>query len=385
MFGVVAEEIRNSLDSLSFGYSHEELGKIVELERSAVTKFLSTSREINFMSTLKFAQLIHPRNYINVLQRWATKCRKPENIKFVLEFLSANRMLKALKCYINTIKKEVPSSSIQDLIPAYELLLKFQSVVSVGVEFLDEIEKLKALKPETKYIKSVLKVYFYNDHHNMKLVEKALDDSFKILKNISKDSLRDIYVVRLYEMESTCNLFKLNNYERTREVSEKILSNLDFFGASYEARHYYRVGMSYFYSSPDMCIANLKKSIKAYRKIESDELAEGIKNNELNLAMVYWGRITSSDDVKGTPSEAHFFAKEGDFNKAKSVINKLNNQSPFTKYYKGVAEDNPFVLLESLKDFINKGNRFYAKLPLEALEKYPQAEGLVKLLIKERI
>jgi hypothetical protein len=385
MFGSVAEEIRNGLDLLPVGHSHSELGQIVELERSAVSSFLSNSREINFISTLKFAKLLHPRTYIHIVEKWGVFNRKPENVKFTLEFLSANRMLETLKGYITTLKNEEDTSKqILELIELYELMIKYQSEAVVSEDFIDEINGTKALKPEAKFVKEMLKVYYYNDMADVSKLKKHIPKAKSLLKDVSKEALRDVYVVRLYEMESTFLLFGLNDGKAARYVSEKVLNKLIFFGASFEARHYYRVGMSYFYESADMCTINLKKAIATYKNTRgegTDGLANGIRDNELNLANIHWGLVASLDEVKGTNSEAHYYAKEGEFDKSKAVVETLNHESPFTKLYKGMAESNPFLLLESLKNFIDKGNRFYANLPLMALENYPEAKSLANSIL----
>jgi transcriptional regulator with XRE-family HTH domain len=379
MFAAVVKEINNGLDLLPIKFSQDEIGKKVGLKRNTVSTFLSGSNETNFMSILKFAKLIHPRDYIKAVERWATLHRKTENVKFALEFLSANRMFDTLREYINTLRNEV-SPKLFPILDAYSLMIEYQTIPLIEKDFIHKIENLKESVVESKFIKKMLEVYYYNYFSVVNVTCEKIIEAERLLDNVEKNSLKALYEVKLNEMRATCYLFNEGNPLKSREFSERVFENIDFFGATYRANAYYKIGMSYFYESPDMCLINLRKAAKIYRECGEIGFAKNIEENEINFAKVYWGTVSGIEEVAGTPSEAHYLIRIGRLDEAAIVISGLDQESPFTRYYKGLAENNPFLLLESLKIFRNNGNEFYAKLPLIELEKYPEASGLIKLL-----
>jgi hypothetical protein len=380
MFELVLKEINNGLDILPRKFSHEEIGNIVGLKRNTVTEILNSDRECtSFIIFLQLSKLVNPRNYINQMSLWSRLFRKTENVKYSLEFLSANRNFKALIDYINEIRL-TGSKKLQSILDAYELIAEYQSTVKVPKDFIDKIYKLRETVPEARFLKKMLEVYYYNDFSEMNKIADKLQEAEELLQKVEKESLRSMYEIRLIEMKSTYTLFKSNDTQGTREYCRKIMDKIDFYGATYEANVYYKIGMSYFFEDSDLCLFNLRKAAELYRENGDIDFAHNIERNETNLAKVFWGKITDVEEVKGTSSEAHYLAMIGRKEEALEVIDRLDADSPFTRYYRGLAEDNPFLLCESFKLLRDKGNALYEKLPMIALEKYPEAKGLLKLL-----
>ncbi|TFI48165.1 hypothetical protein E4O93_08935 [Diaphorobacter sp. DS2] len=227
----------------------------------------------------------------------------------------------------------------------------------------------------------MLKVYYYNDISEIGAMSLHLERAEILLKEVTQEKLVEVYRVRVSEMKSTSALFNHCDVEASRKFSEDIEKNFYFFGAVYEAGHYYRIGMSYFFQQPEICLTYLEKAVQIYRTAGDEENAVALERNEMSIVKVRANLITDVSEIMGTPSEAHYLIAIGKADQAKDVLAKLNQESPFTKYYAGLADRNPFLLLESLKLLLNKGNKFYAKLPLEALKSFPEASGLVNLLI----
>jgi hypothetical protein len=380
MFEAVVNEINNGLDMLPVKYTHKELGNKVGLSKNAVTGVLTNGTETNFTASVLFAKVINPDNYIEVATTWSVNHRRPENMKLILEFLSANRKFDTLKMYIAEMRNDC-SQKNQCLLDAYEVLHEYQSTYKVEKSFLEKVEQLRETVPEAKFLKEMIKVYYYNDINEVGTLSLHLERAAILLNDVTQAKLKEIYAVRISEMKSTSMLFNACDVEAARAYSEEIVKNFYFFGATYEAGHYYRLGMSYFFQQPEMCLNYLEKAAQTYRAAGDEENAVALERNEMSLVKVRAGIVSDVMEIKGTPSEAHYLIANGKAEQAKDVIAELNQDSPFTKYYAGMAESNPFLLLEALKLLINKGNKFYAKLPLEALESFPEASGLVNLLI----
>lgn len=380
MFEAVVKEINNGLDMLPKKLDIEEIGKMVGTSRQTVSDMLKTDRECTkFMHYLKSVKVVSKSDHVEPFKKLAVLFRKTNNVKIALEFLAANNANSSLKSYINDLKEE-NIDSVTPFLNIYELMGEYQETKVADESFLTKINSLKETNANLRFLKQMLKSYYYVDNRDVTRIKESLSKAEKELGKVKDVELKSIYEIRVLEMKATIALFLDTNFQEARKANERILNETDFFGAVYQANAYYKMGMSYFFESPDICIHNLKKAAKLYRNSGNEDRAKDIENNELNMAAVMWNKVESIEEVKGTPSEAHYLVKIGMEEKALEVIETLNENSPFTKFYKGLAMNEPFLLLESLKMLCDKGMNFYAKLPEIALENFPEASNLVKLI-----
>jgi transcriptional regulator with XRE-family HTH domain len=375
---MIAQMIEERIDTLDTHISWADIAKTLDLTKSAISKFKNNGTELGFESLLKLSKLLYHKNYKEVMSEWCTKIRKPSNVRFALEYLSANRRLNQLE----TLIKEISSSNSKLLIEMAEVysILFMNHKGDFNESYITKANSLNPKSTENKVLLAVGKVYYYNKKGNIKEVSNLLDAAEKDNESVEDSFLQNVYQHRIDEMRSVSLLFgEVSNFE-SRLYAEKLLNN-DFYCDTFKADSYYRIGMSYLFESPDMCLANLQKAMDHYDKDNIQHLSESTREHSVTLAKIYWGQIKDSSELSNASSIAHYEAKYGDKEKAIAIIEELDDNSAFTKYYEGIAKNDYNILLESLLMFVNNGNRFYAKLPLEILQQHPPLKNVVELIL----
>jgi transcriptional regulator with XRE-family HTH domain len=377
---MIAKMIEERIDTLDTHVSWADIAKTLNLTKSAISKFKNNGTELGFESLLKLSKLLYHKNYKDVMSEWCTKIRKPSNVKYALEFLSANRKLADLESSINELLA-INTDTLNEIAKVYSVIL-MNHKGEFNEEYINQANSLRPKSKENKVLLSISKVYYYNKIGNISKVIKFLEEAQRNNDVVDDAFLKDIYQHRINEMRSVVLLFNQCDTVEARNYAEKLLNN-DFYCDTFKADSYYRIGMSFLFESPDLCVANLQKAADHYRKDGLSHLAEDTEKDSITLAKIHWGLVKDSSDLENISSQTHYEAKYGCKTKAQELSKGLKQTSPFTKYYEGIAKNDSNLLLESLLMFKNNGNRFYAKLPLDVLSQYPALNNVVELILND--
>ncbi|MGM0836001.1 MAG: AimR family lysis-lysogeny pheromone receptor [Bacillota bacterium] len=375
---MIAHMIEERIDTLDTHITWSYISKKLKLDRSTLSKFKNEGKELGFQSLLELCEILYPQNYNNVMCNWCLFFRRPGNVKLAFEFLSINRDLDGLERYIN-IFKSTPSTSVlvNELTDVYTHILAHQRNLE-----LPSLESISYKKAESSFLLSICKLYKFHKSNDIAAMRRMISETKEKLREIDDKALYNRYDLRISEIESTISLFVDCDTLKTRILCEKILKDSKNYCDKFVGDSYYRMGMSYLYESPDMCLAFLQKAVS---KLDASGLfarSTSIKENEINLARIIWGLCSEKDIPKDKPSKAHYFAKLGKSEEANAVIKELPQESAFTKYYNGLANNNANKLIESALTFKDKGQMFYANLPLVLLEQFEGMSEIVRLIKK---
>jgi hypothetical protein len=376
---MIAALVEERIDSLDNHITWSFIAKKLNLSKSALSKFKNSGNELGFNSTLELCEMLHPNNFVEVMSSWCLKFKKPSNVKLALEFLSINRYLTTLETYIDELNtSNLSSAIIKELADVYSTLLIHQK--QEEREDFIEITKQKSYKNvEPRFLKIMSEIYYLHRHSSeLGKIISLIQRADEVLLEMEDSSIKDRYIIRLCEMKSIVSLFKSCNPLESREYSERILKEIKYYCDKFAGDSYYRIGMSYFYESPDMCLAYLQKASRKLINAGFTKEADNILINEVELLKIHWDLIENSDELSNKPSKAHFFAKNNKIEEAEVLLKDLDQNSPFTVYYKGLANMDINLLIESALMFKNKSNLFYAELPLRVLEKTNGMSGIIK-------
>jgi hypothetical protein len=379
---MIAQMVEERIDTLDNHITWASIAKELKMTPSALSHFRKKGTELGFGALLKLCKLVFPKNYIDILADWSLNLNKPSNIKYALEFLAANRKIEHIKSFYNN-SDLYPSKQIRELIYAYFLLTNHLTSFLNSEDLFNIVSmKKKAKLDETLFILEISEAYYYNGINNIDKVAQSLEVSKMILSRIEDPLLNKLYTYRIIELESIVLLFNKSDTTGSRLLSEKIIkSECGFYCATFFADAYYRIGMSFLFESPDMCLANLRKAKEFYLKDKKENAADNLERNEITFARIYWGIDTKEAFDLEDSYKTFQLIKEGKIKQACDLVSKLDSESPFTLYYKGLATGDVTTLLESLVTFKNKGNFFYAQLPIKALENNAETKNLVKLIL----
>jgi hypothetical protein len=376
---MIAKAVEERLDTLDNHITWSFIADKLKLSPSALSHFRNRGTELGFQSLFELAKLLFPRKFVDILSDWCLNLQKPSNLKAALEFLMLYKKISKLQTLILYIKKNYESKPIHEIAKIYELLI-LSHKKDFSDNYINTADNIVPKTPEGKVLLSITKSHYYNNKSNINAVKSLVQEAEDYIQKVSNQLLKHSYETRIYEMKSVVLLFMKGNTKGARLYAEKVLENKPFYCDTFAAESYYRIGMSFLFESPDMCLANLKKAKKHFLKKGLVNTAEKLEINEIAFAKIHWGFIRSRDEIKDSSSLAHYEAKYGDKEVAKKIALTLNQDSPFTRYYLGITNGDCNTLLESLAMFAKKGNMFYAMLPKDALSEYKQFSNVIKIL-----
>jgi tetratricopeptide (TPR) repeat protein len=379
----LARLVEESIDMLPYKLTWRKIAQKTGMSHSVFSHFKEGS-EINFKTLFTIAQMVHPDTYHTVIADWSHYVEAPMNVKFALEYMSVNRMFDHAEDKIQQIHDSGTTSKLLiDLTNAYTLLLERQQSEETPSNFIKRIKGLRYKTPEGKFLRQMLFAYYYSDVRCFAVMDDNLSIAEALLDNVNNEDLRELYSLRIKELKAMSLLFNRNRKEEARKLCEEIAQSEILDNPTYRAGAYFRMATSYMFTSFDMTEAFFKKAVRIYRETGRGSVADGVESNEMEFARVLWKKVSDPSQIKDDSNRAFYYASNGMTEEALEVIALLNQESPFTKYYEGLAKNDTNLLLESLVLFIKGGDMVYAELPYIELQKYPQLRGVADILIRE--
>jgi hypothetical protein len=379
----LARLVEESMDKLPYKLTWRKIAQETGMSHSNFCRF-KEGCELNFKALFTMAKMIHPDTYHTVIADWSYYVEAPMNVKFALEYMSANRLFDHAQHKIEQIRESGTTSKLLiDLESAYTLLLDRQQSDETPKGFIQRIKKMRYKTPEGKFLRQMLFAYYYSDVRCFALMNDNLSIAEALLDNVNNEDLQELYSLRIKELKAVSLLFNSNRKEEARNLCEEIAQSEVLDNPTYRAGAYFRMATSYMFSSYDMTEVFFKKAAKIYRETGRDNVADGLESNEMEFARVLWGKVDDPAELSDDSNRAFYYARNGMEEEAVEAIALLNQESPFTKYYEGLAKNDPSLLLESLVKFIKGGDMVYVELPYSELQKYPQLCGVADILIRE--
>jgi hypothetical protein len=181
---------------------------------------------------------------------------------------------------------------------------------------------------------------------------------------------------RICDLIARSYLFYKNDTKKAAFFAKTLLEGE--FSANRKYHAYYILALCHFFSDYQESYRYFNLYHDSMLMIGNESLANGIKERDITFLKNVWGEISEvpSDSVEA----AHFYAKKGKRELCLNILNNLETLTPFQKYYKALALDDPKLLSEAFVDFLTSGNKFFANLPLRELKKYKTYDFFAELL-----
>ncbi|MGC4375757.1 AimR family lysis-lysogeny pheromone receptor [Fictibacillus sp. Mic-4] len=357
---VVNELERREMEGLNL----TTLEKKINISSGSLTHF-KKGTELGFDSFIKLISVLFQESQFNsVIREVCKKIQKPKNVKMALEFTILNGQYDVTLLLLEKAERE--NIKIGKWLDIYKLHLDFQNGTLVGNDLLKKVKETKSkLPPELVTALSLLEVYAHFISGNYPTVFQLLDILEHYLSAIEDGFFKECYQLRVNEVKAHCSLLKLKIHN-ARELAEEIKNKN--FCAKLSSNAMYIIGMSFLFEDKRKCIDNLRAAYDILDKYGVNEKAEVAKHN-LNFALIHFGEEVELDDLD---ERAHLEAKKGNTEKALKLLDecvKIEGDSAFKKYYRGIALKCRKTLYASLGEFRAKGDLFFAQLPKLALEK----------------
>mgnify|MGYP001199935191 FL=1 len=374
--GVIVSMIEEQLDRLNERVTWSELARKLGVNPGTISHFRNNGIELSFQSLLNLSRFLYKDKYVHVMSKWCLNLRLPKNLKCSLEFLSSNLKLDELEELIQIIEEQYDSRELKNWTEIYKIMLARQRNKD-NLDFIEDLRRFSPKTVETKILALIMELYYFysiKDYTTMLKKSDELAHNFTVIKD---DFIRSSFEARLYEIVAYTTLYNLVDYQSAREYANKIISKK--ICAVFTLSAYYIVGMSFLFEDYDKCLHYLKIYEKLLQEYNFTAYLEVLHNQHIPFINNIWGKTTSSEEIDDISEKAHFEAKYGDKKRAIEFLNNIE-ETPFRLYYRGIAENDPTLLLKSLVKFIKQGNKFYAKLPYDILAKNEKLSDIAHLL-----
>jgi hypothetical protein len=378
---VIVSMVEEHLDQLKERITWSRLAKKIGVNPGTFSHLRHNGNEWNFKSLLNLSKELYKNDYVDVMSKWCLDLKRPKNLKCALEFLSTHRRLDELEMLIQMIKNEYDSKDLRNWADIYQILLKHQRNPN-DIDYISELRDYSSKSVETKILSSIVEIYYFHRKNDYKtILEKStnLPSCFEMIKD---EFIRDSFESRLYEILGYINLYR-DNPQTAREYANKIISKNSC--AVFAVSSYYIMGVSLIFEDYDRCLYYLGKYEEMLRIYNWEEYIKILHNNVIPFINNIWGKTKSSEEISDTLEKAHYEAKYGNKKTAIELLDsyKDKDESPFSLYYRGIAEEDSTILLQSLVKFMKLGNKFLAKLPYELLRGDEKLFKVAELIFNE--
>ena len=302
--------------------------------------------------------------------------------KSLLEYLSSNRELDYMKALIERMESS-KSASGKDWARAYALQHEWQkNYYTIDVnKHLKEIAKLKTSDKYLELFVNVMKCNCYYHNEDNKMAYEIANELLSELKDIEDGYIKNAYSAKVNEVLSFISLWVKNKPEEARENAEAVIkANI---GEAKDAFAYSVIGHSYYYTSYEKAVKYISKSKELYVKLGEDFKGAVIDADEtLEKIKIFWMKKDVSEGFKCIENELLFKAINGEnISQLLGESKEKINCGATYNLIKGYSEKGNDTLLQSMVQFLKKGDTFSAYVPMLELKK----RGYNEVLLNEWI
>ncbi|MDY8166203.1 AimR family lysis-lysogeny pheromone receptor [Bacillus thuringiensis] len=369
-------------DLKSNGYTNRKLAKRFDVSHTTVNSYFKATSEFDFMHFVESLRLHKPNN-INYRRECVKKMFEqltPVNERVAMEVLNMYGeygLQKQLTAKIINSDKTTKNARINKKIASiYDLLaLRLSGRIS-NDDFFAETDKMrnsfKTSNNEAKILSGFAFIYAQLNFGDYRMVSQYTNQLKPMIDNVSKDTIRKSYSLRIKEMESM-SAQRGNDLETARKLCFEIINDetnpydcmkslayctlAETHMMDYEKAHYF-----------------LEQSFTTLPIITNKKLLnrKGFIKNTLDFLNIVHEKNLDKINPSSLAEKAHLYAKIGKEKEAVIILEGLEKKygslTPFQKYYKGLATGDKTFFEEAIADFEKTGDFFYISLPKMALK-----------------
>ncbi|WP_025029043.1 AimR family lysis-lysogeny pheromone receptor [Caldalkalibacillus mannanilyticus] len=374
------------LHLLEHGETRSKLAKIAGVTNSNIGRFIEGGN-LDFYAATKIVRDYWPEEEQDLMTDFSRNMKRNAKIAMEYAFVTRNRELQ--KELIQTFKKSKGR-------------LEREWAKIYNIEFLRTIEQIKPgeiiEKLENKFFETLeMKIYsnillsyaYYDINEFTQSLNKLLSIEYKVA-DISNELIRRCYTSRMGQVLSSIYFYK-DNEKMSKKYYYLVLEHaIDEVSL---ASTYHSLGFIYFYSDLELALSNLERSRAMYICGGSPKKTQQVENT-INFVQIYHGIKPSylkvSDDFKDLHNLAFYYIRMGQSTKAKQLLEQINMDElsnyykAFHYYYLGELTLDDTYYYDSIIEFIEAGNDFFLRLPIEGLRKNGASEKLLQVLIYRR-
>jgi hypothetical protein len=365
-----------------------ELEEAIGAGQGIISHQRNSSSDISFVNVLRSVRYICPSEEKFKMEQFIKAFTSENNLRVSLEYALSIRDFALAEWVMNKLT-EIGKAKNIDWVKTYEIVKAFQER-KLNLKDLSHLVKTHNPKnTETKILTNILQCYVYFYKQNWTDINELLPEIREDIKSIKKnDYLKTTFSIRLSELVSHMELHSNNNVEEARKLANQ--ANESEFAFKFNLHTHYILGKSFMLEDYDISLSHFQKYVEELRNHGDYDTAANVEKMDIAFLNNHWG--VDHDLLDDEAETIHYHYMRGNMETARDLLGELKKKgdlTPFQKYYEGLIEDSGEILMESMMDFIHKGDFFFANLPLRKLQDL-QAYNVIatmiygKLIRKER-
>ncbi len=364
------------------GYTNRKLAKRFDVSHTTVNSYFKATSEFDFMHFVESLRLHKPNNIL-----FRRECIKkmfgqltPVNERVAMEVLNMYgeyALQKQLTAKITNSDKNTKNARTNKKIAAiYDLLALRLSGKITNNDFFLETEKMrnsfKTSNNEAQILSGFAFIYAQLNFGDYRMVSQYTNQLKPLINDVSKDTLKKSYSLRIKEMESM-SAQRGNELETSRELCFEIINDETNPYECMKSLAYCTLAETYMMDY-EKSLYFLEQSFATLPIITNKKLLnrKGFIKNTLDFLNIVHEKNLEKIKPSSLAEKAHLYTKIGKKKEAVVILEELEKKngslSPFQKYYKGLATGNKMFFEESITDFEKTGDFFYIFLPKMALK-----------------
>lgn len=246
----------------------------------------------------------------------------------------------------------------------YELMLARKERKYPSYKLLQIVNETTTDQLELKCLLGFMKIYLYYGLSQFEKLGNFLDSQYEIIAELEDSLLISHFHARLHQV-LFIYYWKRNELIIARKYAFRVINHT--YNQEIKANLHTNLSLSYVFENFTQCISHAEESIKFANMYNNQELVRVIRHQNIPFITAHFGHVDNieTEDLSET---AHIEIARGNFKQAQAILKDIPIDTPFRKYYYGLAYRDRDMLLSSYNDFIEKrSDYFFSRLPLNAL------------------
>lgn len=367
---MAAFDFENVIDCSETKVDLFNLADILKVDISTLRRYLSGKIEPGFIKFFKMARELKVNN--KDLIEGCLNQTEPKNIKSSMEYLALNKNTDSLELLIHKTSKETTNQSLKKWCQTYEIILRYEKSPLAHEQALESLQEVNTKESELilliKLVKANILYKVISKVETKRYEMMALCDEVNNGIPLVKDEfLREAFTARLNDLRAKVALRVKANVKEARKIAaDNYNQNIC---PLFKGNALYVLSTSFLFDSYEESMKYTKMAIDQYKSAGYKHVSEDLERSAIPFVNAVFGIKGQSDDISEV---AHYEAKWGDKNKAKTILEDIQSQeslSMYKRYYLALATEDDQMLFDSFISMVKAGENFFAKLPLQQLKK----------------
>lgn len=357
--------------------SNGEIAEACGLSEAMISQFFNEERELSFSHIISICRKFNPGKEAEIVGRVSDFYIEQESrmsCRMMMEYASLNRDFKLLEKVIKS-QMSADSRENKDWSKLYSIVIQFQKRSIPPEEVVVKLEQYSPKHQETKAMHKIMLSaanYWSGDYKAMNRHALA---SEKLVEKIKSDYIRECYTARVCEMFALMYLYVRADVKKARHYANNVI-NSAVICDNFKSHLYHLLGTSFLFEDFGRAVSYFeiyKGSLESQGRFE---LANEVMKKDIFFAKVLWGVNVEECETDDVLEQNFLRAKEG------KPLNATSEDNPFAVCYEGISKQCGETLMRSAAMFVNSGNKFFSKLPMDELRKHSTFSVIAETLLQ---